>query len=285
LARVIDRIEQGVTNTAATGEHTWSGNLLRVEGGNGLGPVVVLSALEKISARAREGGVALAAIRNCNHIGMLSWYAEKIARKGQVCIGLTVSEALMHPFGGREGMIGTNPICIGVPAEPTPFVLDMATSVVSMGKIHDYADRGQSLSPGWALDAAGEPTTDAAAGKEGTVAPFGGAKGYALGLAFEVLVTSLTGAAIGRDVAGTLTSDTPCNKGDVFIVAEPATGAGASISRYLEAVRRSRPVDPANPVRIPGDRALAGQAARQAGALEVSAKIWELISERAGRSA
>jgi LDH2 family malate/lactate/ureidoglycolate dehydrogenase len=182
-------------------------------------------------------------------------------------------------------MIGTNPICIGVPAQPAPFVLDMATSVVSMGKIHDYADRGQALEAGWALDAAGEPTIDAAAGKAGTVAPFGGAKGYALGLAFEVLVTSLTGAAIGRDVVGTLTPDTPCNKGDVFIVAQPATGAGASISRYLEAVRHSRPVDPARPVRIPGDRAMTGQTARAAGALEVPAKIWERISQRAGRSA
>jgi LDH2 family malate/lactate/ureidoglycolate dehydrogenase len=284
IIRVVDRLAHGTASPGVTGTKVWTGNVLHVDGGAGLGPVVALSALDQISARAREGGVALAAIRNCNHLGMLAWYAEKAARNGLVFIGLTVSEALVHPWGGREGMLGTNPIAIGVPAEPNPFVLDMATSIVSMGKIHDYVDRGEPIPLGWALDADGEPTTDAAAAKLGTIAPFGGAKGFALGLAFEVLVSSLTGAAIGRDVTGTLDSETLCNKGDVFIVAEPAKGAGALISRYLDEVRRSRPSDMANPVRIPGDGAIIGREARKAGELEISANIWERISALADGS-
>ena len=76
---------------------------------------------------------------------------------------------------------------------PHPMVLDMATGLVSMGKIHDHANRNAPIPLGWALDENGDPTTDAAAAKKGAIAPFGGPKGYALGLAFEVLVSSLAG--------------------------------------------------------------------------------------------
>lgn len=278
LPRVIERIANGVSDPVTAGAHVWSGNILHMDGMHGLGPVVAMAALERISARARESGVAIAAIRDCNHLGMLAWYAEKVARAGQVFLGITVSEALVHPWGGRRAMLGTNPIAIGVPAEPDPLVLDMATSTVSMGKIHDYADRGEPIPPGWALDAAGDPTTDATAAKSGAIAPFGGAKGYALALALEVFVTSLTGAAIGRDVTGTLDSDTRCNKGDVFIVAEPADGTGALVSRFLDEVRASPPADPAAPVSVPGDRARRAEAVRSDGTVAISSKVWARIS-------
>lgn len=282
LPRVVERINNGVSDPAATGGRQWLGNILQVNGCNGLGPVVAMAALDEICPRAREEGVAIAAIRDCNHLGMLAWYAERVAAAGQIFIGLTVSEALVHPWGGREAMLGTNPIAIGVPAEPAPFILDMATSIVSMGKIHDHADRGDPIPLGWALDANGEPTTNASAAKAGAIAPFGGPKGYALGLAFEVLVASLTGAAIGRDVTGTLDSDTVCNKGDVFIVIEPAKGAGAIITNFLDDLRRSPPVTPDRPVRIPGDRAMVADAARRSGHMQVSSKVWARISALAG---
>ncbi|AUW60122.1 dehydrogenase [Sphingobium sp. SCG-1] len=283
LPRVIERIANGVTDPVTAGEHQWSGNILRVNGRNGLGPVVALTALDLISKRARESGVAIAAIRDCNHLGMLAWYAEKTTREGLVFLGLTISEALVHPWGGRRAMLGTNPIAIGVPAEPTPFILDMATSTVSMGKIHDHANRGEPIPAGWALDTDGEPTTDAMAAKGGAIAPFGGAKGYALGLAFEVLVTSLTGAAIGRQVTGTLDSDTECNKGDVFIVAEPSQNVGPLVSGFLDELRASPPADPKRSVSIPGDRASMAVAARQSGDIEILAKVWTQICDLARR--
>ncbi|MHC6219534.1 Ldh family oxidoreductase [Arthrobacter sp. MMS24-S77] len=253
LPRVIDRIRNRVADPVATGRINWRGDALAsVDGQNGLGPVVGVHALEVISERcSNSAGVAAAAVHSCNHLGMLAWYARKIADRGQVCIAMTTSEALMHPYGGRIAMVGSNPIAIGVPAQPRALVFDMATSLVSMGKIHDHANRKAQLEPGWALDEDGEETVDAERAKRGSIAPFGGAKGYGLGLAFEVLVTALTGAALGRDVVGTLDSIHPSNKGDVFIVAE--AGFGDAVSEYLAAVRTSPPVDPANPVRAPGD--------------------------------
>src|SRR3954471_659896 len=196
LRRVIERIHAGLTVPGTIGAQKWTArSFLSVDGERGLGPVVAMASLDTIIPRAREDGIAIAAIRNTNHLGALAYYAEDVANKGLTCIALTISEALVHPFGGRKAMIGTNPIAIGVPSSPSPMVLDMATGLVSMGKIHDHANRGAPIPLGWALDENGDPTTDASAAKKGAIAPFGGPKGYALGIAFEVLVASLAASA------------------------------------------------------------------------------------------
>lgn len=280
LPRVIDRIRNGVANPTTKGVAKWRGtSLLEMDGEQGLGPVVAMHALEQVTARASTTGVALACIKNNNHLGMLAFYAERVARQGLTLIALSTSEALVHPWGGRKALLGTNPIAIGVPASPLPFVLDMATSLVSMGEIHAHAHRGAPLRPGWALDANGDPTTDAAAAKHGAIAPFGDAKGYALGLAFEVLVASLTASALGTDVKGTLDADHPCNKGDVFIVVEPASaGISNTVSAYLDAIRSSPPADPRRPVAVPGDRAHTRRAESIDEGLTLPREVWSRIT-------
>jgi LDH2 family malate/lactate/ureidoglycolate dehydrogenase len=278
LRRVVERLQLGLAAAGETGKQDWTArSFLSVDGRRGLGPVVALAALDAVIPRARETGIAIAAIRNAEHLGALAFYADYVARQGLTVIALTISEALVHPFGGRKAMIGTNPIAVGVPAAPEPLVLDMATSLVSMGKIHDHANRGAPLPEGWALDADGNPTTDAAAAKDGAIAPFGGAKGYALGLAFEVLVASLAESAIGNGVQGTLDSVHPSNKGDLFIVIAPphAQSARALVSDYLDAVRASPPADTAKPVLIPGDRAHAARDASKAEGVMLDDGLWD----------
>ena len=277
LRRVIERIRAGLSVPGATGDQQWTArSFLSVDGRRGLGPVVAMAALDAIVPRAKEDGIAIAAIRNTNHLGALAYYAEHVARHGLTCIALTISEALVHPWGGRKAMIGTNPIAIGVPADPTPMVLDMATGLVSMGKIHDHANRGAPIPLGWALDENGDPTTDASAAKKGAIAPFGGPKGYALGLAFEVLVASLAASAIGTDVKGTLDSTNVSNKGDIFIVIAPphAEGARALVTEYLDQIRAAAPSDPAHPVLAPGDRAHSSRAQSAKRGMFIDDGLW-----------
>ena len=277
LRRVIERIHAGLSVPGATGAQNWTArSFLSVDGQRGLGPVVAMAALDAIVPRAREDGIAIAAIRNTNHLGALAYYAEHVANQGLTCIALTISEALVHPWGGRKAMIGTNPIAIGVPADPTPMVLDMATGLVSMGKIHDHANRGAPIPLGWALDENGDPTTDASAAKKGAIAPFGGPKGYALGIAFEVLVASLAASAIGTDVKGTLDSTNVSNNGDIFIVIAPphADGARALVTEYLDGIRAAAPSDPAHPVLAPGDRAHAVRAQSEKRGMFIDDGLW-----------
>jgi L-2-hydroxycarboxylate dehydrogenase (NAD+) len=276
--RIYDRISNGFADAQTRGAHHWRGEaFLSVDGQNGLGPVVAQHAVATIAERAKQTGIAVAAISASNHIGMLAWYAEKIAEAGQVSIILTTSEALVHPFGGRVALLGTNPIAIGVPTDTGPFVIDLATSLVSMGKIHDHANRGAALQPGWAVDAQGNPTTDANAAKSGAIAPFGGAKGYALGLAFELLVTALTGAALGRDVTGTLNASKLCNKGDVFIIIDPLSGQGAALSAYLDVLRSTPPAEGFEQVLIPGERGRAMRTERRAAGLNLADEMWNTL--------
>ncbi|WP_373356593.1 Ldh family oxidoreductase [Pseudoroseicyclus sp. CXY001] len=269
LPRLVSRIDRGLADPAASGAHVWArGGFLAIDGQRGLGPVVIEAATAALGEAARRHGIALAAIRNANHIGMLSFYAERAAGQGLIAIVLSTSEALVHPFGGTEAMLGTNPVAIGIPTEAGPFVVDLATSAVSMGKIHHHALTVQAIPDGWAVDAEGNPTTDAEAAKAGAIAPFGGAKGYGLGLAFELLVAALAGSAFAPEVRGTLDDLHPANKGDVVILIDPGArdGEAGALAGYLERLRQSRPAEPGQPVRVPGDGARARrQAALQRG--------------------
>ncbi|MFC3073384.1 Ldh family oxidoreductase [Shinella pollutisoli] len=285
LPRIVERVRNGVADPRATGRHAWRGEaLLDVDGEGGFGPVVACAAIEPVRKRAKRLGVAVAAIRNSGHLGAIGWYAEEIARGGQLAIVLSTSEALVHPWGGRKAMIGTNPIAIGVPVEPEPFVLDMATGVISMGKVHDYANRGQPLEPGWALDAEGNPTTDAAAARDGAIAPFGDAKGYGLALGFELLVASLTASALGTDVTGTLDSTFPATKGDVIVVLEPHGRSASALSAYLDAVRACPPIREGEAVTVPGDRSRQRRARNLARGLEIPDAIWSRLRDLADSS-
>lgn len=279
LPRIIKRIRNGAADPMTEGAFMWrSESVLDVDGRRGLGPVVACAALAAIAKRARRTGIAMAAIANNNHLGMLGWYAERVAATGQIVIALSTSEALVHPWGGRKAMLGTNPIAVGVPATPHPFVFDMATSRVSMGRIHDHARNGEPIPADWALDVDGEPTTDPEAAAHGAIAPFGGPKGYALGLALEVLVASLTDTALGADVVGTLDSERVCNKGDVFIVIDPASDAVATrISDYLDAIRACPPNRASEPVLVPGDGSRARMAERLAAGIPVAEGLWRDI--------
>ncbi len=249
---------------------------LVVDGRRALGPVAAHRALDLLLDRAATTGIALASIHNAGHVGMLAPYLERIVATGNAGLALTVSEALVHPWGGATAMVGTNPIGVGIPTLAEPFILDMSTAEVSMGKILDHAGRGVPIPLGWAIGPDGEPTTDAAEAAKGAIAPFGGAKGYALGLAIEALVGVLAGSAFGRDVHGTLDVEHPPTKGDLFIVfsldALGATGSLAGLTRYFDAVREN---GGAAPVAIPGDRARAERAARNTAGIPLDAAVWE----------
>ncbi len=178
------------------------GCTLVVDGDSGLGHVVSTRAMERCIDRARQGGAAFCAVRNSRHNGAASLYALQASEAGMIGLSLTGGGVRVAPAGGREAMLGTNPIAFAAPTlEEPPFVMDMATSVAAGGKIAEALLQGQPLQPGWALDPDGNPTTDAGAAQRGALLPLGSTlalgsyKGTALGLMVEVLCNLLTGMA------------------------------------------------------------------------------------------
>lgn len=276
LPVLLGRLKSGAATSGLEPGLRWhSDSALRVDGRRGLGPVVAAKALDALLARAPHTGVAFASIHNAGHVGMLAPYLERIAGNGCAGIALTVSEALVHPWGGATAMVGTNPIGIGVPTLGPPLIVDMSTAQVSAGKILDFAARGEDIPLGWAVDETGGSTTDPVAAAHGALSPFGGPKGYALGLGMEAFVGLLAGSAFGQDVRGTLDTEHAPTKGDIFIVlsveALEAQGGLAPLTEYLDEVRASAT---AGHVHVPGDRARAERARRSAEGIPLDAKVW-----------
>jgi len=274
LPVIVGRITKGLSAPNSEPELEWrSPSALVVDGKRGLGPCVAVATIDALVDRARDAGVALGAVHDANHLGLLAPYVERIAAAGLVGIAITTSEALVHPWGGRTAMVGTNPIAIAVPAEPDPFVLDMATGAVSMGKIIHHRNEGLPLEPGWAIDDDGRPTSDASAAT--AISPFGGAKGYGLGLGFELLVAALTGSALGPAVTGTLDIETVCNKGDLFFCFDPSvfgsTAWRESASSFLAELRQTPAQPGTTGVAVPGDRT---RRARASQTVELPDAVW-----------
>src|SRR5438132_2202743 len=259
LPVMVTRIEKGLLKVNVKPERTWTtDSVLNVDGKDGFGTAICELSLRELTPAARKHGVAVLTVRNAAHIGMVGYYAERRALEGLVCLAFTTTEVLVHPFGGAEALVGTNPIAIGIPASPRPFLLDMATSVSAMGKIIAFKHRGEKIPEGWAIDKDGNPTTDPEAALHGSLTPAGGPKGYGLGISIAMLSGLLAGMPAGREVLGTLDTEYRCTVGDLFIVMDPKAFPGgetlaAGVKKYLDELRGSKPGAGFKQVSAPGD--------------------------------
>jgi LDH2 family malate/lactate/ureidoglycolate dehydrogenase len=202
LSIYLERIGRGVIDPrgklTVDSQH---GSVLALDGGNALGQVQAVRALDMLQPLARANGVAAATVRRSQHFGALSYYTNLAAAQGMILLAMTTSEPAMSPTGGYEAFFGTNPIAVSFPtASGIPVKIDMATSIVARGNIIAANKKGQPIPEGWALTRDGLPTTDAAEALRGTVQTMAGHKGYALALMVEVFSSVLSGAAIGSEI-------------------------------------------------------------------------------------
>jgi len=181
---------------------------LALDGGNGLGQVVAYHAMSRCIKMADKAGLAITTVRNSNHFGISGYYAMMALPEDMIGISLTNSQPLIAPTFGSQRTIGTNPIAVAIPAgQERPYVLDMATSIVPIGKIAVHKKTGQSIPQGWAINQRGELTQDPSEVIQGgALLPLGGPaelrgyKGYGLSLLVDLLSGVLSGAAFGNNV-------------------------------------------------------------------------------------
>lgn len=170
---------------------------IAVNGGNAMGMVVAKATMAKCMEKAKESGCCFATASHSNHFGMASYYVEMAARAGMIGICATNAPPNLAPWGSSQKYMGTNPIAFAAPTLTEPIVLDMAPSVVAMGKIILAAKLGKTIPEGWVLAPDGKPTTDPVIGQNGTLIPIGGAKGSGMAIFMEVLCGILGGAEFG----------------------------------------------------------------------------------------
>lgn len=193
------------------------------DGGNTLGQVVSVAAMDAAIELAQNAGVGVVTARNSNHNGAGSYYVQMATEQGLIGICATNSPPGIAPWGGKEAYLGTNPIAFGFPTKSNPVIIDLSLSVVARGKVIQAAKAGKPIPAGWALDSNGNPTTDPQAALAGAMLPLGGAKGFALALAVEILSAVLGGASFGSHVVSILEENSePANVGHWFMALDPA---------------------------------------------------------------
>jgi len=219
---------------------------------------------------ARETGVALLAVRNSHHAGVLGFPVADLAEQGLVALGFANSPASLAPYGGKKVTFGTNPLAMACPRKNgSPLVIDLSMGLLARGKILQAAKKGELIPEGAAVDAQGNPTRDPAKAFDGALLPFGGPKGYALALIVEIMSAALTGAALAIEASSLFSPEGPAPRlGQSFLIMDPTATAGANFVDRVEQLLTFITDQPGT--RLPGDRRVGlSQKARQSNSIDL----------------
>lgn len=225
-----------------------------VDAAHGFAHPAIDLGLPVLTKAARDQGIAAMTLYRSYNCGILGHHAERLAEAGLLGLCFTHAPASIAPVGGKVPVIGTNPFALAVPDGQggARFVLDQSASVVAKSEVILRSRRGEAIPEGWALNAAGQPTTDADAALKGSMLPAGGAKGFGLGLLVEVLASALAGAVPSRKASpfsGPVGG--PPATGQCFIAIDPAAFAEGFADRIAELATAIAAQDGA---RLPGTR-------------------------------
>ena len=285
-----------VTDTPATAA---------IDAGANLGHPVSVRAMNLAVDKAITAGVGVVTVHNSHHFGAAGYYARIAAERDT--FGMVASTArgiTVVPTGAAVPVLGTNPLAFAAPAKRNPpWVLDMATSTVAVGKVRVFGYRGESLPDGWVSDSHGQPVKDGTdaynmmmAGNQGGLTPIGGTrelssyKGYGLGVLAQILGGALAGGAFPPVDRPRSAPDDPESIGHFFMALSPAAfrAPGAfedHVDMVVDTLHAAPPADPDQPVLVAGDPEDAKRAERLANGIPIPEALEEQlrsVAERAG---
>lgn len=159
------------------------------------GPIAMRELVKTVQQRARQFGIGLGTMGRSTHVGAIGFYAEQVAQQGFATIVFAAGPPLMAYEGARTASLSTAPLAIAVPGGPDGVVLlDMASSLVSNGRLKKARRDGEILPEGWALDGQGKPAREASQAE--VLLPMAGPKGSGLALMIEMLTSLLASAPL-----------------------------------------------------------------------------------------
>ena len=289
LPTMIQRLQTGMINHAAQPRIVTerAGSAL-VDADRSLGPVGALFGARLAARKAKSAGTAAVGVVNGDHICMAGYYVEQIARAGCVGIITSVTQPLVHPLGGTERLLGTNPLAIAIPINgQDPLLLDFATSAIAYGSVLTAKARGDRLPSGVALGPDGNPTTDPGQAAQGALSPFAGHKGFGLCLFLGILAGPMLGAKVGKPL-GQAVRDGHYDKGDLFVALDPSAFTDPelfteAVEAHLAEVKSCRKAPGVTEVRLPGERARAEKVHRLRAGVPIEAEVWREVVGIAGK--
>jgi LDH2 family malate/lactate/ureidoglycolate dehydrogenase len=247
-----------------------------------LGHPVAVHAMNLAVDKCRETGVAVVSVFNSHHFGAAGCYSRIAADRGVIGMVTSATRGVsMVPTFAAEPVMGTNPLAFAAPAKRNaPFQLDMATTTVAAGRVKVHKLNHRPLPPGWVIDGAGQPVTDAEEAfgyvferPEGGITPLGGPrergghKGYGLAVMVHILGGTLSGASFSPIRNRTQKPSDPHNIGHFFLAIDPrAFRAGGEfeddLDQVIDVLHNARRADPVQPVLVAGDPEMATRSER-----------------------
>ena len=273
-----------------------------VDGDSGLGLVVAPFAMQVAIDKAKNAGSGWVSVRNSNHFGIAGFHAMMALEHDMIGMAMTNASALVAPTFSVERMLGTNPICVAIPAGNEPaFVADLATTTAANGKLEILQRKNESAPTGWIQDKVGQISTDAHELKKGgALLPLGGDrehgshKGYALGSIVDIFSAVLSGANYGPWVPP-FPAYVPMPTGmpgagighffgamriDAF---RPSEDFKTHMDNWITRFRNAKPVAGQDRVLIPGDPEREMEAERAVHGIPMPDSVYNDLAELAGK--
>lgn len=243
-----------------------------IDGGDNVGYVVAHHATRMAIDKARQSGIGMVGANNTFYTGLFSYYMEMATRAGMIAMAVGNGPAMVAPEGAAEGRLGTNPISFGFPSEGDPVIWDIGTCAIMHGEVLLHKRLGEPLPEGVALDSAGQPTRDPVAALSGAIKTWGGHRGSGLAVVVQMLSVLAGGPVISPglfDMAYFVMVIDP----KLFL---PDGEYPARVTELADAICSARPIDPAQPVRMPFSRSVhVRQQNLAAGVIEVPDVVYE----------
>lgn len=266
--------------------------LVKVNGDNGIGPLVGMRSLQAAMDVACEQGVGIALARGSNHFGPVSPYSYIAAEAGFASMIGSNSTTTIAPWGGTDARLGNSPLGFGVPnpngaSGGAPFMLDMAMSVVARAKIRNALKRSEVIPETWATDKDGRATTSPAEALDGFLLPIGGHKGYGLALLVDLFAGLLSGAAYLTHVKSWVDApQEPQNLGHFFILIDTkvlgsAQWLASRMTDFAAILHGSPAADASKPVLVPGEIELGLMARQRQHGIKIDTELLALLRQHA----
>ena len=273
-----------------------------VDGDAGLGLVVAPFAIQVAIDKAKTCGTGWVSVKNSNHYGIAGYHAMMALPHDMIGLSMTNASALVAPTFSKERMLGTNPICVVIPAgDEPPLVADFATTTAANGTLEILQRKNAEAPVGWVQDRHGEDTTNANILKEGGVLlPLGSSrdgsshKGYALGSIVDIFSAVLSGASYGPwappfPAYVPMPENMPGQGLGHFFGAmridafRPASEFKFHMDNWIRRFRSAVPINENQPVLIPGDPEREMEKIRMQDGIPVVSSVVGDLEELAGR--
>lgn len=257
--------------------------IVRVDGRGGFSSLAFETGLPALVEAGRRLGLGALVLNNCTHFTALWYEVEALAAEGLAAIAMCPSYAAVAPAGGTRPLLGTNPFAFAWPRPGgAPYVFDFATSVAARGEIELHRQAGRPIPQGWAIDAAGAPTTDPEAALEGALLPFGAHKGSALSTMIELLAGAMIGDLTSPEASAWLGDMTLAPRhGELVLAFDPGAFAGGVDPDPLARGEAMLTAIAGQGARLPSERRFAARArAREEGIPLTEAEMDDLMRLR-----